>query len=169
LKSPVNLYFVKCIKLKFRMSKLVSPSPIIESFVENVREAFPAAEVLKLERFSVGIGSTTSAADPHRARRCVEWAIEMADDRNQSHPRWREFKELHQSWKDAWFALEFGVIGPQGAGHHPVEDIRIQWVENAVAVAKGLGEEDGWNNSPWEELLEGLIEMESTHSENPPE
>ena len=145
------------------MSKLISPSPIIESFIENVRETFPPTEISKLQRFEDEIGSTSSKVDPHRARRCVEWAIEKADDKKQSHPRWREFKELHKEWKDTWFALEFGVIGRQGAGHDPVEDIRIQWVENAVAVAKTLGEEDGWEHSPWEELLSQLIAMESKH------
>jgi hypothetical protein len=38
-----------------------------------------------------------------------------------------------------------------------MEDVRIEWVENAVAVAKRLGEEDGWENSPWEDLLNDLI------------
>jgi hypothetical protein len=38
--------------------------------------------------------------------------------------------------------------------------IHIQWVENAVNVAKALGEEDGWDKSPWQALLEELVEMD---------
>jgi hypothetical protein len=40
--------------------------------------------------------------------------------------------------------------------------VRIEWVENAVAVAKHLGEEDGWASSPWEELLTELTDYKST-------
>ncbi len=83
----------------------------------------------------------------------------MADDKDQSHPRWREIKELHQEWKDTWFGLEFGLTGNQGVKRHPGEDMHIQWVESAIAVAKALGEEDGWDKSPWEELLSELVEM----------
>ena len=30
-------------------------------------------------------------------------------------------------------------------------------MDNAVAVAKRLGEEDGWENSPWEALLAEML------------
>ena len=70
-----------------------------------------------------------------------------------------------QIWKDDWFAFDFGVADatPLSGTRHvvgkaePIEDVRIQWVENAVAVAKRLGEEDGWENSPWEALLAEMI------------
>ncbi len=84
----------------------------------------------------------------------------MADDKNQSHPKWREIKELHQEWKDTWFGVEFGLSPNQGIDHHPGEDIHIQWVEDAVTVAKTLGEDDGWDKSPWEDLLGDLITIE---------
>jgi hypothetical protein len=57
---------------------------------------------------------------------------------------------------------------PGSGSHHivgkaePLEDVRIEWVENAVAVAKHLGEEDGWASSPWEELLTELTDYKST-------
>ena len=56
---------------------------------------------------------------------------------------------------------------PWSGTHHvvgkpePLEDVRIEWVENAVAVAKRLGEEDGWENAPWEDLLNDLIHVGS--------
>ena len=142
------------------MSKTLTPSPMIESFVRNVKEDFPPEEANKVDAFAEAISHTTSGADAERARRCFHWAFEMADDKNQSHPRWREIKELHQEWKDTWFGLEFGVMGDQGAGHNPDEDIHIQWVEDAVTVAQTLGEEDGWEKSPWQALLSELIQME---------
>jgi hypothetical protein len=57
---------------------------------------------------------------------------------------------------------------PGSGSHHivgkaePLEDVRIEWVENAVSVAKHLGEEDGWANSPWEELLKEMIDYKTT-------
>jgi hypothetical protein len=147
------------------MGKAMSPSPMLECFVRNAHEQFPADQRDKLPRFEPAIDGTTSTADAHRARRCAEWAIELADDKDQTHPRWRELKELHQEWKDIWFGLEMGVVGPQGARHTPREDTHIQWVEDAVTVAARIGEEDGWDRSPWESLLDELIAMEKTHSD----
>jgi hypothetical protein len=147
------------------MAKSTSPSPIIEVFVREVHASFPDSEQTKLAAHEGAIAETTSDGDPHRARLCARWAIKMADDKNQKHPRWAQLKERHQMWKDEWFALDFGLAdGLPGSGTHhlvgkpePLEDVRIEWVENAVAVAKRLGEEDGWENSPWEGLLNDLI------------
>jgi hypothetical protein len=147
------------------MAKSTSPSPIIEVFVREVHASFPESEKNKLASHGEEIAKTTSDGDPHRARLCARWAIKMADDKNQKHPRWEQLKERHQLWKDEWFAIDFGLGDalPGSGSHHvvgkaePLEDVRIEWVENAVAVAKRLGEEDGWENSPWEELLEVLI------------
>ena len=141
------------------MSESLSPSPMLELFVRNVQEQFPKVEADKVDHYGDAIAKSTSDADSKRARRCFHWAFEMADDKSQSHPRWREMKELHQEWKDTWFGLEFGLTGNQGVKRHPDEDVHIQWVEDAVLVAKALGEEDGWDKSPWEQLLGELVEM----------
>jgi hypothetical protein len=143
------------------MSKILSPSPILESFVRNVQEDFPKVEAVKVEAFAEAISHSTSEADSERARRCFHWAYKKADDKNQSHPKWREIKELHQEWKDTWFGAEFGLSPNQGIDHHAGEDMHIQWVEDAVTVAKTLGEEDGWDKSPWEALLTELVGMGS--------
>ena len=144
------------------MSKTLSPSPILQSFVRNAKEEFPPEQAAKLDGYAEAIARSTSKADTERARRCFLWAFEISDDKNQSHPRWRAIKELHQEWKDTWFGIEFGLRGSQGAPYSPGEDVHIQWVEDAVAVAKTLGEEDGWEKSPWEGLLAQLIEMEKS-------
>lgn len=146
-------------ELEFGMATSLSPSPILALFVRNVQENFPLEESAKADQFSQAISHTTSDVDPGRARRCFLWAFEMADAKEESHSRWREIKELHQEWKDTWFGLEFGLVGPEGAPHTPREDIHIQWVEDAVSVAKTLGEEEGWEKSQWQNLLRQLIEM----------
>jgi hypothetical protein len=144
------------------MSKTLSPSPMVRLFVRNVQEQFPQEEASKVDRFRDAITRTNSDADSARARRCFHWAFEMADDKSQSHPKWRQIKELHQEWKDTWFGAEFGLTGNQEIKLHPDDDIHIQWVEDAVAVAKTLGEEDGWDKSPWEALLSELVEMDTS-------
>lgn len=151
------------------MANPISPSPIIEVFVSEVHASFPEVERQKIASYAEAISKTTSDGDSHRARLCVRWAIRMADDKNRKHPRWEQLKERHQIWKDDWFALEFAMgdaIHISGSHHivgkaEPTEDIRIKWVENAVAVAKRLGEEDGWESSPWEELLTELVDYEN--------
>jgi hypothetical protein len=148
------------------MATVSSPSPIIRVFVDAVQETFPEEEKAKLASHEDAIAATTSEGDPHRARLCVKWAIKMADDKSKKHPRWEQLKERHQIWKDDWFAFDFGVADamPGSGTHHrvgkaePIEDVRIQLVNNAVAVAKRLGEDDGWDNSPWEALLTELID-----------
>src|ERR1700728_527839 len=109
------------------MSKPLTPSPLLELFVRNVREQFPEGEAGKVDQFTEAISTSTSEADSKRARRCFHWAYAMADDKNQSHPRWREIKELHQEWKDTWFGLEFGLTGNQGVKRDHGEDMHIQW------------------------------------------
>ena len=147
------------------MANVTSPSPIIAVFVHEVHASFPEAEVDKLASHEDAIAKTNSEGDPHRARLCVKWAIKMADDKRHKHPRWEQLRERHEIWKNDWFAFDFGVANatPGSGTHHavgkaePIEDVRIQWVEDAVAVAKRLGEEDGWENSPWEALLTEMI------------
>jgi hypothetical protein len=147
------------------MAATTSPSPIIDVFVSQVNESFPESEKEKIAVHEGDIAKTTSDGDHHRARLCARWAIKMAADKDSKHRHWDRLKERHQIWKDEWFGLEFGIgdatpisgsFGVVGKPE-PLEDVRIQWVENAVAVARRLGEDDGWENSPWEALLIELI------------
>jgi hypothetical protein len=149
------------------MTDPISPSPILGVFTRAVARDFPESESSKLAAHQADIDGTNSQGDHHRARRCALWAIEMADEKDRSHPRWKEIKELHQVWKDMWFGLEFGAADAiPGSGTkgvvgkaEPLEDVRIEWTEDAVAVAKAIGEEVGWKDSPWEALLVELVGM----------
>ena len=143
------------------MSAAEVPSPLLGTFVRSATKVFPADQRTALDKYEEAISQTTSRKDPERARHCALWAIAKAADRDQRHPRWREVKELHRIWKDAWFGAEFGSTGP--SGHLQArEEIRIQWVEDAIDVAAKLGEEDGWQSSPWESLLQELLRMEAS-------
>jgi hypothetical protein len=142
------------------MADHTSPSPIIEAFVRAVGDTLPAGQAAKLDAFAADIAETTDSEDGRRARHCAHWAIEIADQKELSHPEWGAIKELHEVWKDMWFGTEFGLMG-KGAGRpEPIEDVRVEWVEDAVKVAKLVGESLGWEHAPWEELLTELLAME---------
>jgi hypothetical protein len=149
-----------------RMASPKSPSPVIELFVDEVASSFPESEKKKVAAHDDAIAKTTSDGDPHRAHLCAKWAIKMAADKDSKHPLWERLKERHQVWKDEWFAVEFAVgdaVPISGSFEvvgrpAPLLDIWIEWVKNAVAIAKRLGEDDGWENSPWEALLTEMIE-----------
>ena len=53
------------------------------------------------------------------------------------------------------FGAEFGVMRVSGTGIGPGEDIEIQWVDDAVAIAKAEGQRAGWDSVPWEDLPQG--------------
>jgi hypothetical protein len=139
------------------MSATVSPSPIIECFLRELEPGLPADQRSKLSSHEEGISRTTSDVDHARAHRCALWAIEAADDKDASHPRWTQVKELHKLWKDTMFGAEFGLAMPSSSVS---EDVRTQWAENAADVVKKLADENGWENSHWEELLTDLIDLE---------
>jgi hypothetical protein len=42
-------------------------------------------------------------------------------------------------------------------GVGPGQDAEIQWVDDAVTVAKAEAERSGWESVPWEELLNEML------------
>src|ERR1700721_1303714 len=88
------------------MAAPTSPSPMIELFVNEVNSSFPESERTKIAAHEDAIAKTTSDGDPHRARLCAKWAINMADDRDSKHPHWERLKERHEIWKEEWSAVE---------------------------------------------------------------
>jgi hypothetical protein len=146
-------------------TQVISPSPIIEVYLNDARRDFPESERKKLTQYAEEIGRTTSEGDPHRARMCLKWALHQVEDANRSHPRWEQLKERFRIWREDWSAFDFGIADamPGSGTHHrvgkaePIEDVRIQWAQAAVDVARRIGEEEGWENSPWQGLLSDLI------------
>ncbi len=139
-----------------------SPSPVIEAFVRQIAEELPSTQAAKLGTHRPAIEKTTNHRDGQRARRCAEWAIGVAADRDLPHPRWREIKEVHAIWRDMFRGAGYSAM-TEGVGRpEPLKDIEFEWVDDAVEVAKLVGETDGWGHAPWESLLVELIDMEHT-------
>jgi hypothetical protein len=143
------------------MTDTVSPSPIIKCFLRGFKDFLPDDQKSRLATHEDAIAATTSDADDARARHCAVWAIKAADDKNASHPRWKEIRELHEIWKDVWFGVEFslgGVAGKVPSKTSVGDDIHTEWAESASHVVRKLAEEDGWEHSQWESLLTELID-----------
>lgn len=141
-----------------------SPSRVIEIFVREVQETYPPTQSDKLKAHEAAIGRTTHHHDGHRARRCAEWAIALAGDRDLSHHDWQRIKELHAVWRDMTWGAGYALITEGVGPRTPLEDIEIEWVEDAVHVAKIVAEAEGWEHAPWEDLLVELINMEPATS-----
>lgn len=144
------------------MTSHESPSHVIEMFVREVRETLPETQSQKLAAHESAIAGTTSHHDGERAVHCARWAIAVAADRDLAHPEWSRIKELHSVWRDVTWGAGFAAMEHGGGG--PLRDIEVEWVEDAVQVAKFVGEAEGWDHAPWEDLLVELIAMEPSGS-----
>jgi hypothetical protein len=141
------------------MSEEKSPSPIISYYVREIGSILPAAEKEKLATYAPAVAKTTHHGDLKRARQCAEWAVQMAERSSDSRLNHfvKHLEELRKLEKDSVFGAEFGVMRVSGTGIGPGEDIEIQWVDDAVAIAKTEGQRAGWNSVPWEDLLKEML------------
>jgi hypothetical protein len=147
-------------------------SPIVRGLLNNLREILPEDERQKLEAYAERAEATTPKGDFHRAARCLHWAVTVAESPEHSHLSGMavRLKETHKAWQDIWLGMEFGteiaigrgqasqeVKGDQKVG--PGEDVELLWVEEATDVAKSAAEKSGWDQVPWEELVEGVLDI----------
>jgi hypothetical protein len=83
--------------------------------------------------------------------------MKSASNKSDTDPKWKEIKEVHKIWRDTFFDAEWGLV----TRHSSIgDDIRTGWIENATDVIRYSGEDDGWENSQWENLLLELIEVQ---------
>jgi hypothetical protein len=138
-------------------SEAKRPSPVIAYLVEQLDLVLPDPDKARLAAHADEVARSTHNGDLHRAWRCAGWAVDVAEHSGHSHlsDLARELKEVHKLWRDSWFGAEFGVMLRDGVG--PGHDIEIQWVDDAVRIAKSVAQETGWGSVPWEELLTGLL------------
>ena len=147
-------------------------SPIVKGLLNNFREILPDDQRPTLDRYTQRAEASTPRRDFKRAKYCLHWAIKTAESSEHSHlsDLAIRLKETHQAWKDIWLGTEFGtqvevgkgqaskeVKGDQKTG--PGEDIELLWVEEATDVAKSAAEKSGWENVPWEQLLEEVLKI----------
>jgi hypothetical protein len=125
---------------------------------DSLEKVLPDDEYQKLTAHDAEIAQTTSRGDFHRCFRCAEWAVELADGKENSHVHHlltalrAVIHELH----DTDWAIEFGLTTPG----RTVTDVELTWVDDAIKVAQAVAEKTGWDSVPWERLLEELIAIE---------
>jgi hypothetical protein len=141
------------------MSDEKSPSPIISYYVNELSRVLPDEEKGKLSAYAEQVTKTTHHGDFRRAWHCAHWAIEMAENPAHSHLGHlvKDLKESYKLWQDTVFGADFGIMRKDGVG--PGQDVEIQWVDDAVAVAKAEAERSGWVSVPWEDLLKEMLSV----------
>ena len=139
------------------MSDSKSPSPIITYYVREIGRALPDAEKERLTTYAHALAETTHHGDLRRAWHCADWAVRLAERPSSSHLGHlvKATKETYKLWQDTIFGADFGIMVKDGVG--PGEDVEIQWVDDAIAVAKAEGERSGWDSVPWEDLLKQML------------
>lgn len=147
-------------------------SPIIKALMVDLQSAMPPDERQKLEQYWAQVDASKSQGDFHRARRCLHWAITVAEAPEHSHLA-REairVKETYKAWQDLVLGAEFGthvetrrgdeghlITGESKVG--PREDVEFLWVSEAVSVAKMAAEKSGWDQVPWEQLVQDVLQI----------
>jgi len=138
------------------MARPAEPSPIISYFIEQIEPFLGKDAQERLAAYDDAVAKTTHHGDFRRAWHCADWAIAQAEQSSNSRMDHlvKGLREKHQLWKDTIFGAEFGMI-PDGIG--PGQDAEIQWVDDAVAVAREQATSDGWEAVKWEDLLKEML------------
>jgi hypothetical protein len=138
------------------MAKPAEPSPIITYFTGEIEPFLGKEAKARLATYNDAIAKTTHHGDFRRAWHCADWAIAQAERSSNSRMDHlvKGLKEKHQLSKDTIFGAEFGMIR-DGIG--PGQDAEIQWVDDAVAVAREQATSDGWDAVKWEDLLKEML------------
>jgi hypothetical protein len=141
------------------MSDAPSPSPIISYFVRELSRVLPDAEQGKLKAYAEQVAGTTHHGDFRRAWHAANWAVQLAEQPSHSHLGHlvTDLKETYKLWQDTVFGADFGIARKDGVG--PGQDVEIQWVDDALAVAKTDAERSGWASVPWEDLLKEMLSV----------
>jgi hypothetical protein len=147
-------------------------SPVTKTLMLDLQAALPETERQKLEQYWAEAESATPKGDFHRARRCLHWAIAVAEMPEHSHLAHvsTHIKETYKAWQDIVFGAEFGYRVERGKGPEghditgdqkigPGEDIELLWVGEAVSVAKAAAENAGWDKVPWEQLVRDVLSI----------
>jgi hypothetical protein len=147
-------------------------SPIVKTLMNELRTILPEDQRPTLEGYAQRAEASQPEGDLKRARYCLNWAIETAESPKHSPLSGLavRLKETHKAWQDIWLGAEFGFEVETGIGQPsqevkgdqkigPGEDVELLWVDEAIEVAKTAAAQSGWENVPWEQLLEQVLRI----------
>jgi hypothetical protein len=147
-------------------------SPIIRGLMNGLREVLPRDDQEKLAAYTEQAEASSPRGDLHRAWHCLDWAIKVSEQPKHSHLSdvGIRLKETYKAWQDTVFGAEFGSDVKMGTGNPsqeikgdqkigPGEDIELLWVGEAVSVAVSAAEKAGWDNVPWQDLVQEILRI----------
>src|SRR5580692_11470877 len=147
-------------------------SPVVTGLLNGLREILPKDEQPTLAAFAEQAEGSEPRGDLHRAWHCLHWAIEVSEQPKHSHLSGVgiRLKETYKAWQDIVLGTEFGSEVKAGKGNPsqeikddqkigPGEDIELLWVGEAVSVAQSAAEKSGWNDVPWEGLVQEVLRI----------
>jgi hypothetical protein len=139
------------------MADPFAPSPILTYFVREIEGDLPDAGKETLATYAGVVALTTHHGDFRRALHCAAWAVHIAERSASTHVGHLvdATKETYTLYQDTLFGTDVGLQSHDGVG--PGEDVELQWVDDAIAVAKAEGERAGWDSVPWEDLLKEML------------
>ncbi len=139
------------------MAERTEPSPIITYFIQEIEPFLDKDAKERLATYDAAVAKTTHHGDFRRAWHCADWAIAQAERSSSSKMNHvvKGLKEKHQLWKDTIFGAEFGAMVKDRVG--PGQDAEVQWVDDAVAVAREQATAGGWESVKWEDLLKEML------------
>ena len=124
----------------------------------------PEEERAKLKPYAdrAAHAGSGNAAEWHRAYRCAKWAEEVVSvpENNhlvgEAHRALEAVKEIEQS-----IGAELGNVIelPFGWSVSPEFELEIAWVYEAVHVAEKVAAKVGWDQVPWQGLVEDLLRI----------
>jgi hypothetical protein len=141
-----------------------SSSFMIMHFLSGLEHAMPEEQRAALTPYSerAAHAGADKTSEWHRAYRCAKWAekIVSVPENNhlvgEAHRALEAVKEIEQS-----IGAELGnmIELPFGWSVSPEFELEVAWVYEAVHVAENVAAKVGWENVPWQELVEDLLRI----------
>ncbi len=137
-------------------------SPALTHIIDQLSRILPEDLQTKLDGYRQKIVGISGHHDLHRCYRCAQWAVDLKATSQKGSTKSilsRLGQVLHEANQARW-ATEFGLF----VSFHPVTDLEVGWIDDALGVAQELADEVGWDQVPWEQLLDELIELKPAKS-----
>jgi len=143
-----------------------SSSTMISTLIEGLREHVPASEQDKLAAYHGRAEQAGSdpTAEWHRAYRCAQWADQIVA-LPAHHHLGAEADKARQVVREITETIGAEIRDlqylPRGRAVSPRFQAELAWVLEAVHVAQRVAAEIGWENVPWERLLDDVLAVPS--------
>jgi hypothetical protein len=136
--------------------------PIISELTDQLRRAMPASEVEKLLAYDSQIAASkqTKNIELRRALACAHWALRLVGQPEHGHFG-HLITEAREIVEESYQTIRAAGTAAASARYALPASARLMaraaWVDEAVRVAKAVAQQSGWQEVPWEDLLQELL------------